>query len=178
MEREQQLTHFETHWEDRQFPLILACDNWNDPLNVGMAFRLADAFGVEAIWLGGSTPVPPSRKIKKTSRSTDQWVSYVHQPDLASALAVASHKGYRLIGVEITSASIAVDAYCQATIHTPSILVLGAEKEGIQENVLKILDQCVHIPMYGRGSSLNVATALAIALYAFTAAYHKQEVEG
>ena len=171
---EQQLTHFETHWEQRQFPLILACDDWHDPLNVGAAFRLADAFGLEAIWLGGTSPLPPNRKIKKTSRSTHQWVPYLHHSDLVLALQNARKMGYYLVGVEITSASMALDEYCRAGLDRPTVLVLGAENRGIQERVLAVLDQCVHIPMYGRGSSLNVATALAIGLYAWTAAWRPQ----
>lgn len=174
MEEEQQLTHFETDWDQRSFPLILACDNWQDPLNVGMAFRLADAFGLEAIWLGGTSPVPPSRKIKKTSRSTHQWVPYVQQEDLGAALEQAREDGYELVGVEITSASVAVDAYCAGGLRKPTVMVLGAEKEGIQAHIIAMLDQCIHIPMHGRGSSLNVATALAIALYAWTAAWKQQ----
>lgn len=172
--KEEQLTHFETDWEDRRFPLILACDNWQDPLNVGMAFRLADAFGLEAVWLGGESPVPPSRKIKKTSRSTHQWVPFVHQPDLGAALGVARERGYELVGVEITSQSTPIDEYLGGGIEKPSVLVLGAEKEGIQAHIINQLDRCVHIPMHGRGSSLNVATALAIALYAWTAAWKRQ----
>ncbi|MEL6970474.1 MAG: TrmH family RNA methyltransferase [Bacteroidota bacterium] len=171
MTPEQQLTHFETTWEQRKFPLILACDNWHDPLNVGMAFRLADAFGLEAVWLGGTTPVPPNRKIKKTARSTEQWVPFVHQPDLESELLRAREEGYCLLGVEITSASVALDQYCQQGLEQPTVMVLGAENRGIGEGVLAVLDQCVHISMYGRGSSLNVATALGIALYAWTAAW-------
>lgn len=172
--QEQQLTHYETEWEDRQFPLVLACDNWQDPLNVGMAFRLADAFGLEAVWLCGVSPVPPSRKIKKTSRSTHQWVPFVHHPDLGEALEGARAKGYQLVGVEITSESKAIDEYVAAGVDRPTVLVLGAEKEGIQAHIIEKLDQCVHIPMHGRGTSLNVATALAIALYAWTAAWRQQ----
>ena len=136
-----------------------------------MAFRLADAFGLEAIWLGGTTPVPPNRKIKKTARSAQQWVPFVQQADLVAALVRAKEDGYCLLGVEITSASKALDEYCQAGLNQPTVMVLGAENRGIGEEVLAVLDQCVHISMYGRGSSLNVATALAIAMYAWTAAW-------
>ena len=161
---QQQLSHGETRWTTRAFPLILACNDWQDPRNVGMAFRLADAFGVEAIWLGGTTPVPPNRKISKTARSTEGWVPFVHQANLAQALIEAKARGYTLIGVEITNQSKALDEYLRTEVQQPTILVLGAEQSGISKDVLEVLDDCVHISMYGRNSSLNVATALAIAL--------------
>lgn len=164
---QQQLSHGETRWMTRTFPLILACDNWQDPRNVGMAFRLADAFGVEAIWLGGTTPVPPNRKISKTARSTESWVPFVHQHNLAEALVELRAKEYTLIGVEITNQSKALDEYLSTEVQQPTVLVLGAEQSGISKEVLEVLDDCVHISMYGRNSSLNVATALAIALSAW-----------
>lgn len=167
MSHEKQLSHGETRWSTQAFPLILACDNWQDPRNVGMAFRLADAFGVEAIWLGGTTPVPPNRKISRTARSTASWVPYHHQVDLASSLQEAKKSGYTLVGVEITSESKALEEHLQEITEQAVILVLGAEQSGISEEVLSLLDSCVHIPMYGRNSSLNVATALAITLNAW-----------
>lgn len=173
MEQEQ-LSHRETRWTTQAFPLILACDNWQDPRNVGMAFRLADAFGVEAIWLGGTSPVPPNRKISKTARSTESWVPFVHQTHLAQALTEAKAQQYTLIGVEITNQSKALDQYLREEVLQPTILVLGAEQSGISREVLEVLDGCVHIPMHGRNSSLNVATALAIALSAWVSRWREK----
>lgn len=171
--KQEQLSHRETRWTKQAFPLILACDNWQDPRNVGMAFRLADAFGVEAIWLGGASPVPPNRKISKTARSTEGWVPFVHQANLAQALVAAKAQQYTLIGVEITNQSKALDDYLRTEVPQPTILVLGAEQSGISREVLEVLDGCVHIPMYGRNSSLNVATALAIALSAWVSRWRE-----
>ena len=170
-----QLEHQETQWSQGQFPIIVACDNWSDPRNVGMAFRLADAFGVEAIWLGGTTPQPPNRKIRRTARMTTDWVSWTVQPDLASAVKDRSANGYTAIGIEITNSSFKLRDYVRSQLPERVILVLGAEKEGIDENILAILDDCIHIPMHGRNSSLNVATALAISLEAFSSAYSQSQ---
>ncbi len=158
-----QLDHSETQREERTFPLILACDNWQDPRNVGMAFRLADAFGVQEIWLGGQCPVPPNRKISKTARSTDNWVPYRAVEDLADAIRTVRMEGAKAVGLEITDDSLPVfDA--PVDWQQPTILVVGAESEGISGEVLHQLEACYHIPMYGRNSSLNVVTAVAIVL--------------
>lgn len=159
----EQLTHHQIEWERRAFPLVIACDDWRDPRNVGMAFRLADAFGAQSVWLGGDTPVPPNRKISKTARSTDQWIPFQVVPHLVEALTDAKAKGWTLLGLEITDESSAIYDF-QLVPEQAYILVVGAESQGIQPAVLAVLDHCVHIPMYGRNTSLNVATALAIAL--------------
>lgn len=161
----EQLTHEQTHWQQAKHPLILACDNWQDPRNVGMAFRLADAFGVQSIWLGDGTPCPPNRKISKTARSTDKWVPFEHKPNLLEALQQAKADGYAIWGIEISSESISLEQAVKQELPQAMVLVLGAESQGIQAAILDHLDQCCHINMHGKNTSLNVATALAIALY-------------
>lgn len=160
-----QLTHKETNWEEVKYPLILVCDNWKDPRNVGMAFRLADAFGVQDIWLGDDTPVPPNKKITKTARSTEKWINYRAVPDLVAALNRAKSKGYTLWGIEITTDSLSLEAIKENPCPESLIIVVGAESKGISQAVLECMDACFHIPMFGKNTSLNVATALGIALY-------------
>ena len=128
-----------------------------------MAFRLADAFGVQEIWLGGDTPAPPNRKISKTARSTESCVNYRHVADLSAALQQARLDGWRVLGLEITSESHSIFEW-DFPLEQRLILVVGAENEGIRPETLAQVQACGHIPMYGRNSSLNVVTALAVSL--------------
>ena len=47
----------------------------------------------------------------------------------------------------------------------PTTFVLGAEREGLPDEVVEGSDARLTIPLAGRAESLNVATAGAIALY-------------
>lgn len=163
-----QLGHTDIAWEQRHFPLIVACDNWQDPRNVGMAFRLCESFGVQELWLGGNTPSPPNRKLSKTARSTVERVTFRQVADLAEALVVAKAAGYITVGIEITKHSQSLRQLAKACSEQRCVLVLGAESAGIDAMVVPLLDHCAHITMYGRNTSLNVATALGIALFAWT----------
>ncbi|RMF02102.1 MAG: TrmH family RNA methyltransferase [Bacteroidetes bacterium] len=162
----EQLQHHDITWTPRRHALIVACDSWTDPRNVGMAFRLADAFGVGELWLGGSTPAPPNQKLNRAARSSQRWQPYRMVPEFVPALLAAQQAGSVLIGLEITDKSqpLAQLSVLRQRAEQP-ILVVGAERAGIRKEVLEILDYCVHIEMHGRNSSLNVATALGIALY-------------
>ncbi|MCB0636302.1 MAG: hypothetical protein KDC54_06775 [Lewinella sp.] len=160
---DRQLTHHEINWAEKRFPLIVACDNWRDPRNVGMAFRLADALGVAELWLGGDTPAPPNRKLSRAARQTDQWVPFRQMPDLAAALKQAREDGYTLIGLEITERSKSIYEL-DLRQWEKLILVVGAESEGVGPEIIPRLDCCAHLPMFGRNTSLNVATALSMAL--------------
>jgi 23S rRNA (guanosine2251-2'-O)-methyltransferase len=44
-------------------------------------------------------------------------------------------------------------------------LVVGHEDHGLTKGTLAVCDAAVFLPMYGKGRSLNVHTALAIVVY-------------
>ncbi len=44
-----QLTHYNTNFNKRRFPIILICEQVTNAPNIGRIFRTADAFGIEAI---------------------------------------------------------------------------------------------------------------------------------
>ena len=47
------------------------------------------------------------------------------------------------------------------------MLLVGHERNGLSEEVLRQLDQVVEIPVYGLPHSYNVATAVDMALYEY-----------
>ena len=44
-------------------------------------------------------------------------------------------------------------------------LIVGSENAGVSQDLLNISDYTIHIPMFGQNSSMNVATACAIAVF-------------
>ena len=76
-----QLRHEEISNQTIVHPLSPFCTNWDDPRNVGLASRLADAVGLQHLYLAGSTPLPPNTKINKTARSTVNFIQWSHHPN-------------------------------------------------------------------------------------------------
>lgn len=146
---------------------MIVCQDISDPLNVGALFRLADALGANGLYCCGDTPIPPHRKISRTARSTEQIVPFVYRTTTKEALDELRQAAFRLIGLEITDQSTALDAYPFLPIR-PTALVLGAESLGLSPETLQALDATVHIPMHGQNTSMNVVQAAAIALYEIT----------
>ena len=70
-----QLDHYSSKFEKNQFAIILVTDNVTRPANVGSIFRIADAFGVEKLILGGSA-IELNRKVWNTSRATEKVVNF------------------------------------------------------------------------------------------------------
>jgi tRNA G18 (ribose-2'-O)-methylase SpoU len=147
--------------------LCFLSDDVDSPVNVGSFFRIADALGVEKIYLAGSSCVPPNPKIKKDSRSTDKYVAYSHSDDVRALVTQLKADGYKIVCLEITSISTSIEDF-NASPGEKICLVLGSEDKGVSQQLLDMSDATIHIPMLGTNSSMNVASACAIATYQIT----------
>lgn len=151
----------------KKYPLCLLAHDMHVPMNVGSLFRIADAFGAERIYLTGTSLVPPNPKIKKTSRSTEKYVPFEYASDPVGVVSRLRQHGYRIVCLEITNKSIHIKNL-KIKGGEKICLILGSEDKGIAEELLNTADETVHIPMLGINSSMNVASACAIALYEIT----------
>lgn len=161
---DKQLTHRTSNLEKKTFPVAILLNNFDIKVNVGSIFRLADAMGAEQVYLSGRTPVPPSRKITKTARSAEKYVAYSYAERALDVIQELKEKDYKIISLELTQNSIDL---ADLTLRSDDkvCLILGSESDGLDAELLAVSDSIVHIPMHGHKSSLNVATAAAIALY-------------
>jgi len=151
-----QLVHETTTWGTRQFPIVLLLNDFDIKLNIGSIFRLADAFGVEHIYLTGRSATPPSRKINKTARSADKHVPFSYAENALPVIDELKEKNYKIISLELTTDSIKLSDL-QLHANDKICLVLGSENKGVDDSLLN--------------SSLNVSTATGIALYQLVQKY-------
>ena len=147
-----------------KFPICFLAHDIDVPMNTGSFFRIADALGVEKIFLTGNSIIPPNSKIKKTSRSTEKYVLYEYEKNPVTIINKLKNLGYTIVSLEITSASIDI-ADLRLNKNEKICLILGSENSGICQELLDICDTTIHIPMLGKNSSMNVATACSIATY-------------
>ncbi len=144
----------------RSLAVVLA--DVEDPVNVGSAFRIADAAGVAELVLTGITPAPPHKLIEKVGRGKHQRVKWRKVDDVAAALEALGKEGWTRVAVELTE-----DAQPYTAFAWPekTCLVVGHEDHGVTQKALAHTDARVFIPMYGKGASLNVHVALGIVLF-------------
>jgi tRNA (guanosine-2'-O-)-methyltransferase len=71
--------------------------------------------------------------------------------------------GWRIVAVELAEDAIQLPRLAPARQRT--VLLLGHEHHGIPDDLVASADECVEIPMVGRGASLNVAVAGSLVLY-------------
>jgi len=151
-------------------PLRLLVHDLELAANVGTLFRIADALGVERLHLTGTTPRPPDARLRKAARSTDAHVAWERGDDPLAVVAALRAGGWRVVSLELTTASVDVRRFAVAP-GDKLCLVLGAEATGVAQALLDASDATVHVPMRGHNSSMNVASAAAIALFELSRQY-------
>ena len=144
--------------------VVLVLDNIRSAHNVGSAFRTADAFGVDKVYLGGICPVPPSPELRKVALGAEEVVPFEHVSDVVSLVKSLQAEGYKVIAVEQTVNSVKLDAFRR----DPSAryaLVFGNEVDGVQQAVVDACDFALEIPQQGTKHSLNVSVSIGVVLW-------------
>jgi TrmH family RNA methyltransferase len=122
-----------------------------DPGNVGTLLRAADAFGPAFVALSEDCADPTGPKALRASAGAVFRVATCAFEESRRPRVALVPRGGRALSE--------LDAEAKATF------VLGAEREGLPEEVLAACDERVTIPQSGAAESLNVAMAGTIALY-------------
>lgn len=167
-----QLTHNQSSFQKREFPIILLLDNVLSEANLGSMFRLADAFGVQKIYFCGSEPNLKSNRLKRTARNTQNVVAFEYRENSEETIKNLKNEGFRSIALEITSSSNSIEDFSLKNSEK-LVLVAGNERHGISEKTLELCSECFHIEMFGANSSMNVAQSVGIALYEITKGFNK-----
>ncbi len=167
-----QITFYDKNYTVKNFPAVIVLDNLNDPRNVGIILRLADSFGIREIYACGSTPVPPNTIIKRTARAAEKHLNIVKFQNVTDALNILKAEKYSLVALEYTTKSDSIRNF-DFTKSEKTAIIAGSEETGVSDETLKIADHTCHITQFGHGLSLNVSSALAIALYEITSQLNK-----
>lgn len=147
-----------------KIPVCLVLDNIRSLHNVGSAFRTADAFRIEKIYLTGITGTPPHREIEKTALGATASVdwAYVEKPE--EAVRALKESGYQIVVVEQTTDSVPLNTFRVAPDQKYA-LVFGNEVKGVSEEVIALGDWALEVPQVGTKHSLNISVCLGIVLW-------------
>lgn len=143
-------------------PFVLCCDGITDPGNLGALLRSAECAGVTGVVLPRHRAVHVTPTVAKAAAGAIEHVPMALAGGTATALRRLSELGLIVVGLDETADTTLWDL---AVADGPIALVLGAEGSGLGRLVRQRCDQVVAIPMRGRLSSLNVATAGALACF-------------
>jgi 23S rRNA (guanosine2251-2'-O)-methyltransferase len=141
---------------------ILVLDHLQDPQNMGTLLRAAEAAAVAGIVIPENRSASISPAVVNASAGAVEHLRVAVVTNLARALEAIKRSGRWVVGLD---AGPAAQNIYQSDVPQPVALVVGAEGAGLSSLIRSQCDLLLALPMRGRVSSLNAATAGAIALY-------------
>jgi tRNA G18 (ribose-2'-O)-methylase SpoU len=147
-----------------KIPVSIVLDNVRSLHNVGSAFRTADAFRMEKIFLTGITGTPPHREIHKTALGSTESVVWEYAEKTASVVSKLKEDRYKIIAVEQTTESVSLQNF-QLDRNEKYAFVFGNEVNGVSEEAIALADVGLEIPQCGTKHSLNISVCLGIVMW-------------
>jgi 23S rRNA (guanosine2251-2'-O)-methyltransferase len=149
-------------YEGLRLPVAVLLDDVRSMYNVGAFFRAADGVCLEKVCLCGITAHPPKKAISKTALGAEEAVPWEHSWDVIKTAKGLRASGFAIAAIETSSHSVDLFEWQPSF---PVCVAFGNEVEGLRPELLEMADTHVRIPMLGKKTSLNVATAAGIVLY-------------
>lgn len=143
--------------------LIVVLDRIRDPGNLGTLMRTADAVGAAALLLLPPCVDPFDPRVVRASMGSLFNLPFVLADDARAALQTLRARGVRLVGADAHRGIAWGTGLWQGSV----ALVLGNEAQGLAPELLPLIGDWVHLPMYGKADSLNVAVAGGVLMYAW-----------
>ena len=153
-------------------PIVLVLDNIRSQHNIGAAFRTADAFCIECLFLCGISAVPPSAEIHKSALGAEDTVEWRYHSDTVEAVRWLQKEGYTLLSIEQAQGAHSLHEYVPQQ-EEKYALIFGNEVRGVQQEVVDLSNGCIEIPQFGTKHSLNVSVSIGVVLWHFIAKLNK-----
>ena len=149
--------------------LFLALDTIRDPGNLGTILRIADWFGIKAVFAAKDTVDVFNPKVVQATMGAIFRVK-MHYVDLPELSDLAINFGGNVYGTFLDGRNL-YDLELQTGEQSPVIIVIGNESEGISAEMSGVVTDRLYIPPYPADSpgseSLNAAVATAITVAEF-----------
>lgn len=142
--------------------VILMLDQVTDPHNVGAILRSACAFGADGVVMQRRHAPELDGVLAKTASGAADHIPVAYETNLSRTLEELAEAGYVAIGLD----EHADKTLSEITVPEKSVLVLGAEGDGMRRLIREHCDVLVTLPTKAPIASLNVSNAAAVALFA------------
>jgi 23S rRNA (guanosine2251-2'-O)-methyltransferase len=141
---------------------IIVLDGVQDVHNLGAVARVAEAAGAAGLVIAGRGSPGVTAAVCKVSAGAVEHLRIARPESLVAFVHDARGGGRLAYGAVEDSGT----DFREAGMNRQSIIVVGAEGEGIRPRMREVLDGLVTIPMVGRVSSLNLSVACGILVFA------------
>ena len=164
-ERPERLNVRETLAHNPRATRLVALERIGNADNMGGIFRNAAAFGVDAVVVGPGCCDPLYRKAIRVSVGAALRVPFCRADDWLADLQALRADGFTLAAL-VPTAGQDLETWASSISSGGRVVVLaGSEGDGLSAGTLALADVALRISMAPSTESLNVATAVGIALH-------------
>lgn len=149
--------------------LYLALDTIRDPGNLGTILRVADWFGIDAVFAAPDTVDVFNPKVVQATMGAIFRVKF-HYAEIPALCRAAVSAGGNVYGTFLDGSDM-YEKQLNTGKDSPSVIVIGNESNGISDDVAGLVSDRLYIPPYPKNDtgseSLNAAVATAITVAEF-----------
>ena len=142
-------------------PFILMLDGVTDVRNFGAIARTAECAGVDAIVVPAKGAASMGSDALKTSAGALNHIPVCRVGSLKITINLLKQHGFRVIAATEKAQKSPFEANLTGAV----AIVAGSEDIGISPDIIKLADELVRIPIFGKIESLNVSVATGVVLY-------------
>lgn len=147
-----------------KLPVVLVLDNVRSLNNVGSAFRTADSFLLENLYLCGLTGHPPNAEIEKTALGATETVNWKHFKSTKDSVQELKQNGYKVYAVEQVKNAVYLQNF-KSVKNEKLALIFGSEVYGVDQDVIDMCDGSIEIPQLGMKHSLNISVSIGVVVW-------------
>lgn len=146
-------------------PLVLCLSNEVRDMNLSSCIRSANSFNIDHVVMTGRRNYD-----RRGAVGAQNYIEVKHEGDILLTILKYTLEGYRIVALEYDE-RYPMTEISEYEWHPKTLMVCGEEGRSISDEVLglsavvpSVLD-IVYIPMMGTVRSLNLASAVSIAMY-------------
>ena len=143
-------------------PFLIVCDGVEDPGNLGSILRTAEAAGAHGLILPKRRSAGLSPITAKASCGALEYLPVARVPGIPAFLRQLKQENIWIYGADAEGTQSVYEADFTGGV----ALVFGSEGSGLSRLTREQCDFLVSLPMRGHVSSLGVAAAAAVVIYA------------
>lgn len=146
---------------EKEDAFVIACEDLQDPGNLGTILRAGEGAGVSGVILSRNTVDLYNPKVIRSTMGSLFRVPVVVVEDFCMAI-----KQMRNCGIKVAAAHLdGSQDYAVADYGKKCAFLIGNEGNGLSDEAARAADMLVKIPMKGQVESLNAAVAATILMY-------------
>lgn len=145
----------------KENPFVIVLEQINDPGNLGTILRTAEASAAAGIILTENSVDIYNPKVVRATMGAIFRVPFIYSRNIVSIVELLRKQPFKIYAAALENSK----SYDEVNYLEACAVMIGNEANGLSKEALVLADEKIHIPMEGKGESLNAGVAGAIIMY-------------